>query len=87
MDHLGLDDFKYLSGAHQVEQLLYCRSGIHEAHHAIPVARQIADRNQSAQTGATHDGRPGQINFDDPVSIQGSANLLLKAIAVCGGQL
>lgn len=53
----GVDDFKYLPGAHQIEHLLHGRSGIHQAHHAIPAAGQNVDCEQRAQAGAIDECR------------------------------
>ena len=35
---LAVDDFKYLSGANKIEQLLHWRSGIDQAYCAVPAA-------------------------------------------------
>ena len=51
----GVDDFQYLSGAHEIEHLLHGRSGIHQPHDAIPAADQIADSDQRGHTGAIHE--------------------------------
>lgn len=83
----GVDDFEYLSGAHNIEQSLHGRSRIHETHTAIPGVGQVAQCNQRAQAGAIHEFRPGQINFDGRVSVQAGANLPADPIAICGGQL
>ena len=66
----GVDDFEHLSSMHDIEQLPHRRGGIHDAHSAISTAGAVAQRNQRAQAGAIHEGRPGQINFDGQTSRQ-----------------
>ena len=49
---LGIDDFEYVSESHNFEQEMHGRSRIQQAHHAIAVTSQIAQRDQRPQTAA-----------------------------------
>ena len=53
----AIDDFKYLSGANEIEQLLHGWSGIEQAYCSLAVAGQIADYDHCAQARAIYERR------------------------------
>ena len=84
---LGIDDFKYVSDSHNFEQEMHGWSRIHEAHYAIAVTSQIAQRDQRPQTAAVHERRLRELNLNDLVPIHSGMNFLPKHVCIGGGQL
>ena len=84
---LGINDFEYVSDSHNFEEEMHGRSRIQQAHYAIAVTSQIAQRDQRLQTAAVHERRLREVNLNDLVPIHGGMNFLPKHVCIGGDQL
>ena len=80
------DNLKNALRFQEVEHLLHGGSGIQQADPAFSIARRIAQGDQRAEAAAIHERRPGQIDFDDIMPVQGSKNPFPEFAGGGGGQ-